>query len=65
MSCGVENNACVCVISLNRFETTSRGGFGESGLTRIQWSVWTRRNRFEPILLLPCGQALRATPWIL
>ena len=31
---GVENNACV--ISLNRFETTSRGGFGESGSIRIQ-----------------------------
>ena len=28
MSRGVENFACV--ISLNRFETTSRGGFGES-----------------------------------
>ena len=52
MSRGVENNACV--ISLNRFETTSRGGFGE-------WSVWTRRNQFEPIPLLQCGRALRAT----
>ena len=41
MSRGVENNACV--ISLNGFETTSRGGFGESGSIRIQWSVRTRR----------------------
>ena len=34
MSRGVENNACV--ISLNQFETTSQGGFGESGSIRIQ-----------------------------
>ena len=40
MSRGVENNACV--ISLNWFEITSRGGFGESGSIRIQWSVRTR-----------------------
>ena len=57
MSRGMENNACV--ISLNRFETTSRGGFGESGSIRIQWSVRTRRNRFEPIPLSQCGQAFR------
>ena len=58
MSRGVENNACV--ISLNRFEITSRGGFGESGSIRIQWSVRTRRNLFEPIPLSQCRQALIA-----
>ena len=62
MSRGVENNACV--ISLNRFETTSRGGFGESGLIRIQWSMRTRRNRFEPIPLSQCGQAFRVCLFI-
>ena len=56
MSHGVENNACV--ISLNRFKTTSRGGFGESGLIQIQWSMRTQRNRFEPIPLSQCRQAL-------
>ena len=45
--------------SLNRFETTSRGGFGESGSIRIQWSVRTRRNWFEPIPLSQCGLAFR------
>ena len=57
MSRGVENNACV--ISLNWFETTSRGGFDESGSIRFQWSVRTQRNQFEPSPLLQCGQAFR------
>ena len=56
MSRGVENNACV--ISLNRFETTSRDGFGEFGSIQIQWSVRTWQNRLEPIPLSQCGQAL-------
>ena len=55
MSRGVENNACI--LSLNWFETISRGGFGESGSIQIQWSVRTRRNWFEPIPLSQCGQA--------
>ena len=56
MSRGVGNNTCI--ISLNRFETTSLGGFGESGLIQIQWLVRTRQNRFEPIPLSQCGPAL-------
>ena len=48
MSRGVESN--VCVISLNRFENTSRGG--ESGSIRFQWLV-----RTELIPLAQCGQA--------
>ena len=44
MSRGVENYACV--ISLNRFKTTSRGGFSESNAIRIQWSVW---NAAKPV----------------
>ena len=54
MSRGVENYACV--ISLNQFETTSGGGFGESDSIWIQWLVRTRRNRLDSILLLQCGQ---------
>ena len=57
MSCGVENYACV--LSLNRFETTSRGGFGESDSIQIQCSVRTWQNWLNPIPLSQCGQAVR------
>ena len=51
MSRGVENNTCV--ISLNRFETTSRVQSGFNGHADAA-------NWFEPIPLLQCGQTLRA-----
>ena len=67
MSRGMENNACV-VISLNRFETTSQGGFDDhpvsrSGFDESGSSPDSVVNRFEPIPLSQCEQALSLVQW--
>ena len=48
----------MCIISPNRFETTSRGGFGGTSLIRIHGAVRTRFSRLDPDLWCSAARPL-------